>query len=306
MRKKFIERCTLLGKEVVSRAKKISLPGFDGVPLYDVAIFFWRAIVDGSITTRASAIAFNFFLALFPTIIFLFTLIPYIPIENFQRELFLLLENVLPQNAFSIIENTIDDIINRPRGGLLSFGFFMALVFSTNGIASLMSAFDATVQSFERRSWVGQRVVSIVLLFILSILVTICIALITTGQWALNYLVEHELLRVNFVYYLILIGKWLVTIGLFFFTISLFYYFAPAKKTRWRFFSAGSTLATVLCILTSIGVSFYINNFGQYNKLYGSIGTILVVLIWLYFNAIILLVGFELNASINQAHKLKE
>lgn len=292
------------GLRIVDKAKSISLPGFDGLPVYNVALFFWRSIYDGSITTRASAIAFSFFLALFPAIIFIFTLIPYIRIENFQLELFRLIENVMPADAFGTIQQTVDDIINRRDGGWLSIGFFMALIFSTNGIASLMSAFDATIHNFSRRNWINQRLISIVLLAILVVLVGVGVSLIVGGQWVLDYLVDHHLLRSNLTYYLIWIGKWIVTIAIFFFSISFVYYYAPAKRTQWRFISAGGTLAAVLCLMTSLGFSFYINNFGQYNKLYGSIGTILVVLLWLYFNAIALLIGFELNVSINQASQL--
>lgn len=284
-------------------ARRVSLPGFDGIPLYDVLIFFWKSIVEGSITTRASAIAFNFFLALFPALIFLFTLIPYIPIANFQEELFLLIQDVLPENAFSTVEKTIREIITEERGGLLSLGFFMALIFSTNGLASMMSAFDASLHSFQRRSWIEQRIIAVMLLFIISILLTITIALIAGGQITINYLANNDLLRDNLTYYLLTFGKWIVIIGLLFFTYSFFYYFAPAKKTRWRFISAGSTLATVLSIPTILGFGYYITNFGQYNKLYGSIGTLLVVLFLFYLMSLILLIGFELNASINEAHQ---
>lgn len=284
-------------------ARKVSLPGFDEIALYDVGLFFWKSITEGSITTRASAIAFSFFLALFPAIIFLFTLIPYIPIKNFQVELFLLIQEFLPPNAFSAVEETIQDILTRQRGDLLSLGFFMALIFSTNGLASMMSAFDASLHTFKRRSWISQRLIAIMLLFILSILITLTIALITGGQFAIDYMVAKGLLNDNFTYYLLIFGKWIVTVTLFFFAFAFLYYFAPAKKTKWRFISPGGTLATFLSIFVMIGFSYYITNFGQYNKLYGSIGTLLIVLLLFYLLSLILLIGFELNASINEAHQ---
>lgn len=291
--------------QILIRARKVSLPGFDGIPLYDVGVFFWRSIMEGSITTRASAIAFSFFLALFPAIIFLFTLIPYVPIRNFQVELFLLIQEFLPPDAFSTVEDTIQDILTKPRGNLLSLGFFMALIFSTNGLASMMSAFDASLHTFKRRSWLGQRMIAVMLLFILSILITLAIALITGGQFSIEYLLKKDLLRDNFTYYLLTFGKWVVTIALFFFAYAFLYYFAPAKKTRWRFISPGGTLATTLSLFTMVGFRYYIANFGQYNKLYGSIGTLLVVLLLFYLMSLILLIGFELNASINAAHQKK-
>ena len=295
-----------IGEQLVERAEKISLPFFDDVPLYDVALFFWRSIVKGSITTRASAIAFSFFIAFFPFILFLFTLIPYIPIENFQNELFQLIQEFVPESTFATIEDTVTDIIMRPRGGLLSLGFVMALVFSTNGLASMMSAFDATVHSINRRSWLSQRLAAIFLLLILSVLLTIAVALITGGQIAISYLKENEIIRDSFTVFLLNFGKWVVIVLLLFFANSFLYYMAPAKKTKWRFISAGSTLATVLNIFALVGFSFYINNFSQYNKLYGSIGTLLILLFLMYVMSLILLIGFELNASIYQARTSKE
>lgn len=301
-----LKRFKDLGEKIGERAKKVSFPFLDGVPVYDVALFFWRSIVDGSITTRASAIAFSFFIAFFPFVIFLFTLIPYIPIDNFQNELFLIIKQVVPESIFSTIEETLMDIIMRPRGDLLSLGFFMALIFSTNGLASMMSAFDATIHSIYRRSWVSQRLAAIILLFILSVLLTIAIALLTSGQTFINYLQEHNILRDSFTIYLLTFGKWVITLALFFFAYSFLYYMAPAKKTKWRFISAGGTLSTLLSIITIAGFTYYINNFSQYNKLYGSIGTLLIILLLMYVMSLILLIGFELNASIYQAHSSKE
>ncbi len=289
--------------KLLIRARKVSFPGFDEIALYDVGVFFYRSIDQGSITTRASAIAFNFFLALFPAIIFLFTLIPYIPIKNFQVELFLLIQELLPPHAFTTVEKTIQDILTRQRGDLLSLGFFMALIFSTNGLASMMSAFDASLHSFKRRSWLSQRLVAVMLLFILAVLITLAITLITGGQFAIDYMDREGLLNDTFTYYMLTAGKWVITIALFFFAFAFLYYFAPAKKTRWRFISPGGTLATILGLITMVGFNYYITNFGQYNKLYGSIGTLLVVLILFYLMSLILLVGFELNASINEAHQ---
>ncbi len=290
-------------ERIVVKAKRITFPGFDGMPLYNVMVFFWRSIIDGALTTRASAISFSFFMALFPAIIFLFTLIPYIPIENFQDELFLLIKDMVPINAFLAIEETVKDILTQQRGDLLSLGFFMALIFSTNGLASMMGAFDASLHTFERRTWWGQHLIALVLLVILAVLITIAIGLITYGQHVINYLAENNYLEGQFLFYTLVVAKWLVILFLFFMANSFLYYLAPAKKTKWRFISAGSTLATFLCVITFVGFSYYINRFGQYNKLYGSIGTLLVIMLLMYFLSLILLIGFELNASINEAIK---
>ncbi len=288
--------------KIAIRAEKMSLPFFDGVPLYDVALFFWKSIVDGAITTRASAIAFSFFIAFFPSLIFIFTLIPYIPIDNFQQELLLIIEQIVPESTYNTIDETVTDIVTQPRSGLLSLGFFLALIFATNGLASMMSAFDATIHSIYRRTWLSQRLTAIILLFILLVLLTVAIALLTGGQTFINYLDTFDFIRDKFIYYLLIVVKWIITVAMFFFAYAFLYYMAPAKKTQWRFISAGGTLATILSIITLIGFTYYINNFGQYNKLYGSIGTLLIILLLMYIMSLILLVGFELNASIYQAH----
>ena len=280
------------------KARLIKLPFFDGEPLYDVAAFFWKGLVDGAISTRASAIAFNFILAIFPAIIFVFTLIPYIPIDNFQQQLLILLQSILPHDAFAAIQGTIEDIVTQPRGGLLSFGFLAAFIFATNGIVSVIVAFNGTIHAIETRSWINQRLVALILAVILTLLTTLSIALITVGQTAMKFLVEKGFLQIDLTYYLLLGGKWLVICALFFFGYAFLFYLAPARKTKFRFISAGGTLATILTIITTVGFAYYINNFGKYNTLYGSIGTLVVVMLSFYFNALILLIGFELNVSI--------
>lgn len=303
---KYINHLIEIGEKIAERAKKISLPFFEGVPLYDVALFFWRSIVDGAIATRASAIAFSFFVAFFPFIIFLFTLIPYIPIDNFQNELLILIQDLVPPATYSTIEQTVEDIITRPRGDLLSFGFFAALIFSTNGLAAMMSAFDATIHTIHRRSWISQRITAVYLLVILSVLLTIVIALLTSGQLVIQKLQDKQVLHDHFVVFLLIFGKWLIILALLFFTYSFLYFMAPAKRIKWRFISAGGTLATVLSVFAFVGLSYYINRFNQYNKLYGSIGTLLIILLLMYVMSMILLIGFELNASIHHAKNESE
>ena len=303
MHGRIVRKLIYFWERVLLKAKRVSFPGFDGMPFYNVMVFFWRSIVDGSLTTRASAISFSFFMALFPAIIFMFTLIPYIPIDNFQNELFLLIQDMVPEAAFLAIEETVLDILTQQRGDLLSLGFFMALIFSTNGLASMMSAFDASLHTFERRTWISQHLIALALLAILSVLITVAIGLITSGQYFINYMVTNGYLKDHFTIYTLSIGKWLVIMILFFMANSFLYYLAPAKKTKWRFISAGSTLSTFLCVATFVGFSYYINRFGQYNKLYGSIGTLLVIMLLMYLLSLILLIGFELNASINEAVK---
>lgn len=279
-------------------SKQVVLPGFDGMPLFDVAAFFIHGIRKGALTMRAAAMSFSFFIAIFPSILFFFTLIPYIPMRDFQITLMEILQEVLPESAFDTIQTTLVDIISRPRSGLLSLGFILAAYFSTNGISSMIEAFNQTFHTIDTRSWIRQMMISILLVLIISVIVILAIALITTGSFVINLLIEKNILKGATTIFLLQLGKWVVILAMVFFVISFLYYLAPARKTKFRFISAGSTLATVLSIITILGFNFYISNFTRYNVLYGSIGTLLIVMLWIYFNAIILLIGFELNASI--------
>jgi membrane protein len=287
-----------------TRLKQLVLPGFDGVPITQVISFIIRGFRKGVLVTRASSIAFNLLIALLPASIFLFTLIPFIPIPNFQEELIRLFENILPANAFKFLETSIIEVVTHKSGGLLLFMFLATMVFSTNGIHAVIHAFVVSAHSFKTRSWIDQRKISIVLLFIVIMMIATAGSLIIFGKMLVNRLVTLHMIQRNIVIYIVIFLKWLLIAMLLFLAISCLYYFAPAKRDEFRFFSPGSTLATLLFIVTSLGFSAYVNNFGQYNKLYGSIGTLMVILLWLYLNSIAILIGFELNVSIKAAQAI--
>ena len=286
---------------IIRKLKTIVIPGFDGLPIYDVLDFFFKGVVKGSITTRASAISFSMFSALFPAIIFIFTLIPFIPIENFQDVLLGLIHDIMPTKAWEAVDSTVVDIVKRPRGGLLSLGFVLALFFATNGINSMIDAFNASYHTMEFRGIFMQRWVAIVLVLVLAVLLIVVITTIVVGTAFFNYLDYKDILHDNFVTQLIQWFRWIALLALTYFGVSFIYYWGPAKKTPFKFFSAGSSLVTLLMMISNIGFNFYANNLATYNALYGSIGTLLLVLLWVYFNSIIVLIGFELNASIYNA-----
>ncbi len=282
-------------------AKRVSLPGLEKVPIYDVGMFYKNGLSNGAIGVRASAISFNFFIALFPSIIFIFTLIPFIPIPNFQVELIALLEELLPSNTFQVVENTIVDITTNRRVSLLSFGFIAAIIFSTNGISAMIAAFNASANAFENRSWISMRGIALIMVFLMAILTSVATGFIVFGRSIISFLVENEIIHNRLSQILFDSGRWSVILIVALLTISFLYYYAPSKQSRYRFFSPGSIMATLLIILTSLVFSYYINHFGRYNKLYGSIGTLIALLIWLNINSFVLLIGFELNISIRNA-----
>lgn len=287
--------------KLAEKSKKLVLPGFDGMPLYDVADFFFTGIQKGAIKTRASSVAFSFLLALFPGIIFLFSLIPYIPIKGFQSELLALFQDIFPRDAYIAARSTIEDIVKHQRGGLLSLGFVLVAFFATNGISALIDGFNKSYHIKETRTGFKQRMIALFLTATISLLVIAAIGIILSSEAATEYLVDIKLIKSKAQIVLLYTGKWLVIAALFLFAISFLYYFGPAQHKRWRFFSPGSIMATLLCIVTSVGFGAFVNNFGSYNKVYGSIGTLIVIMLWIYYNALILLIGFELNASIGNA-----
>ena len=288
--------------KLIKVVKKIKPLGFTGLSLYDVSVFFIKGLQEGAITTRASSLAFNFFLAFFPSIIVFFTLIPYIPIDGFQQTLMEIISNVLPPSTNSATFSTLEDIINNQRGGLLSIGFILALYFSTNGMSSLIQAFNSSYHIRENESIIKHQMLSILLTIVISALVFLTIILIIFGKAAIIYMIDYQLINEN---KLVLLNsaKWVILIFMLFLGITTIFNLGPAIKSQIKIFSPGAILATLFIILTSIVFSYYIDNFSQYNKIYGSIGTLIIILLWIYFNAIFLLIGFELNASIFNAKK---
>jgi membrane protein len=281
--------------------QKFTIPGFQGLRIYTILSFFLKGFSSKDINIRASAIAFSFFLALFPATIFFFTLIAYIPVENLKDEIFVFLANVTPKNAFEVIQSTLTDILKKRQGGLLSLGFILAMYFSTNGINTLIDSFNDYTDVIETRSGWKQKLAALGLTFYVTFLVIITIILTIVGNIALDYVHSKDILGDSLEYYSLVVTKWFFVILFIYALISGLFYYGPSKKRKWAFFSAGSTLATILSVISTYGFMFYVNNFNSYNKLYGSIGTLLVIMFLIYINAMVMLIGFELNVSIDRA-----
>ncbi|MBI1306082.1 MAG: YihY family inner membrane protein [Bacteroidetes bacterium] len=286
--------------------QSITFPGFRGRSVYHVGRFFIDSLFDEDLMLRASSLAFNFFLALFPAIIFIFTLIAYIPIDNFQDDLLNNIQRLMPKDAYNVLISTIEDIVRNQNLSLLSFGFVFALYFSSNAFSSMLTAFNKYVHNEGKRSWYAARWRSI-WLTVLVVLVTLMIVVIVTYvNITISWLTEKDWLTQQLNYWLLQIFQYLSLFVLIYFVFASLYFFGSAKDAEWSFFSPGSTLATILALITTAGFTLYVNQFNSYNKLYGSIGTILVLMLLIYFNCIVLLVGFELNASIDRAEELQD
>ncbi len=290
-------------QQLMDRAKATSLPGFDGEPIYDVLRFFILEIQKGAITIQAKAVAFTFFLALFPSIIFIFTLIPYLPITGLKSHILMVLVEFLPIDVYNFLDQTIIDILNKRKGGLLSIGLFAAVMLSTNAMMGVMDTFDRASGTPRKRKGYQQRGLALMLTAIVFALLVMSLLLIVSGNMLLTVILDqfHILNGFNYVFFSTL--KWMAIIVLFFSAISSIYYFGPSIRQKWSITSAGSTLATFLTIAISIGFSFFVNNFGRFNEIYGSLGTVIALQIFIYLNSFALLIGYELNISIRNAKK---
>ena len=286
-------------REIVRLSKRYSFPGFRGVPIYNVADFIYQELQKENLTMRANAAAYNFFLSLFPTIIFFFTLLPLLPFTASYEEI---LENsmkeFLPEAAHHYLFDIVHGILGIKREGLLSVGFFLAVIFSSSGMLTLMDGFDKSYAlTFKKRSWLRKRIISIVLTILLAALMMASLVLIILGGQILGSLFDYlELGRYTTLSFLIL--RWIVVIFLFYLVITTIYIYGPSLQRKISFINPGATLATVFSIVSSLLFAYFVNNFGRYNELYGSIGALIVLLIWMQINAFILIAGFELNASI--------
>ena len=279
--------------------KSTILPGFNNLPIYTIAAFFFKEIRKEALLNKASGLAYNLMLAIFPGIIFLFTLIPYIPILHFQDKLLSVLETVMPTNAYIAFQGTIVDIIKNQNGQLLSFGFLSAAFFATNGVSNLMAAFNKSSLTAETRTYLRRRWIALVLTLLIIVSFIAGIAIMIMSQKLIGF-TKHQLHGTGALWiFLLSVSRWMIVVLLFFVTVSILYRYGPAHDQRWDFLSAGSIMATTLAIATSLGFSYYINHFSSYNKVYGSIGTLIVTMIFLYLNSLIVLLGFELNASID-------
>jgi len=291
-----------------ARSKKIILPGFRGKPLFDVVEFFFSQIKKVGLNDRARSIAFSFLTAIPAATIFICTVIPYLPVsQKLERQLLLLTQDITPnQNTFQLVSQFLKDFLEKPRAGLLSVGFVLALFYSSNAMMGIMRSFNRSLfQNTARRNalqtrWMALKLTSLVLFILIgSVIILVTQAdLLRSLLRALHVRNNNHSLR-----WLFRTIRWIVILPLFYMTIACIYKYGPAVRKRWSLWSPGTLLATFLTILTTMGFSYWVNRFGTYNKVYGSIGTVMILMLLVYFNSLVLLIGFELNVSI---HYVKE
>ncbi|MDZ4716135.1 MAG: YihY/virulence factor BrkB family protein [Cytophagales bacterium] len=291
--------------------KKVKIRGGDHLSLYKFSKIFISNIEKDKIMDRANGVAFNFVLAIFPTVIFLFTLIPYVTdfFPTIDRDnIIRAIGEYLPPTMYDVVSSTVVDILDKQRGGLLTFGFLFAAFLATNGMMALMRAFNACYRTVEKRTFIRMRITATGLTLLLAMVIISAVILLIVGKLVINTLtyqlsdLSHVPLE-GFSLYGLLALRFVVIFVVFFFAVSFIYYFGPAIHYNWKFFSIGSLMATLGCLTISYGFSYYITNFGSYNKVYGSIGVLIALMIWIQLLTVVLLFGYEINASLHYGQK---
>jgi len=285
--------------------KKIKLPGLEGLSLYDLFEMYIIGVVKGTLTSRAGAIAFSFFTAIFPFLIFILVLIPYIPLENFKVDFLVFLESFLPPSTSEFFVNNIfEDIENTNRGGLLSSVFLLSIFLMANGVNAVFSGFENSYHTRFNRNVFKQYFYALGIAVILALLVIVTVIVLGYFEiYIIHNLETHGYIEQDQEQFGVVMAKYLFFVIMVYLSTSILYYFGTKEGKLSHFFSLGALFTTLLIILTSYLFGIYIENFSQYNELYGSIGALLILLLYIWLNSNILLLGFELNASLNRLKK---
>ncbi|WP_109852743.1 YihY/virulence factor BrkB family protein [Aquimarina sp. AU58] len=286
---------------LVKIGKKLILPGFEGLSIYDLIEIYVIGIIKGTFSARASAISWSFFLSLFPFLLFLLNLIPYVPIDGFEENFFEFVNGALPKQSSDFFSGIFEDIASNPRGGLLSTVFVLSILFMTNGINAVFSGFEYSYHVTLNRNFVRQYVVALGV----SIIVASLLLITVIGTLYFSYLVDdlNKMGVVDDTVFWLTLGKYGLFVFMIFVIIATLFYFGTSEGKQNKFFSPGAFMTTFLIIITTYLFGVYIDNFSNYNQLYGSIGAMLILMLYIWLNANLLLLGFELNASLNQLRK---
>jgi membrane protein len=287
-------------RHLVRKSRDWVLPGFEGLQLYNVLEFFFRQVKKVGLNDRAAAISFNFIMTIPAILIFLLTLVPYLPVSaQLTRELFNVAKDITPNsNTYNFVQRFITDFLDKSHGGLLSIVFLVVVYYSSNAMIGIMRTFDRSYMEISNRNFLRNRWNAIRLTTILVMLVLAFILLLVTQKHLLGIFLKWAGIRSITIRLFIQGLRWIVIVLLFFFSIAFIYKFAPASKQKWKLLSPGSVLATFLITLVTGFFNVWVSHFNNFNKFYGSIGTVMVLMLLIFLNSLFLLIGFELNVSI--------
>lgn len=293
-------------KQIVFLLQKIKLPWLHGMSLYNLLDLYFYGIVEGDISYRATAIAFSFFMALFPFALFILNLIPYIPIQGFQEDFLGFVQQSVPPTTYEAIYKIINDILHNSHSGLLSTGFVMAIFLMTNGVNAILGGFESShhIHVSLKRKFLKQYIVALVLSIVLSFLLLITVAAIVIFEVFIQKTKIQDVLSDKI--HLIEMGRYVFVILMILVATSLLFKFGIKGDKKRSFISIGSVVTTSLIIISSYFFGIWVLKFSKYNELYGSIGTLLIVMFYIWLNSMVLLLGFDLNASINHIKREKQ
>jgi len=301
--KKIIQYLLIPLQFAKQKAKRIVIPGFQEVNLFQVIQFLFKQLNTIGLYDRASAISFNLIMALPAAFLFLFSIIPYFPKSlKIKKQILSIFKDISPNSStYRFILDIINDLLSQ-HVGIFSFGFLLLLFYASNAMTGIIRSFDKSIMQ-NRPFFLHQRMRALRLTLILILLVFASL-LVLIGQDQLTTLLRELFVikRKTILPYWNSI-RWTIIVLLLFYGNAFIYKFAPHVKEKWALLSPGAILSTTLMLVTTLGFSYWVNNFGSYSKIYGSIGTVLVVMTLIYINALILLIGFELNVSIELLKK---
>jgi membrane protein len=289
-----------LVKQLVIVLQRIKLPWLEGISLYYLIEFYITGIVQGALSYRAAAIAWSFFMALFPFALFILNLIPYIPIEGFQKDFLQFVSEAVPPNTYGAIEAIINDILHNSYQGLLSSGFILSIFLMTNGVNAVMGGFETSNHITIKRKYFRQYFVALGISLLLSFILIITVATIIIFEVFIQKTIIQDVLtrRVSDKISLIEMERYIFLIAMIILAIAILFRFGIHQTQKRAFITIGTVFTTILIILSSYIFGIWVVKFSKYNELYGSIGTLLIVMFYLWINSMILLLGFELDASI--------
>ncbi len=291
-------------RNFVNWAKKVKLKRLSGMSLYDLLELYIIGLTEGALSNRAGAIAFSFFMALFPFALFILNLIPYIPIEGFQDDFLEFVADGVPPNTFYAIKNIINDILHNSHSGLVSSGFLLSILLMANGLNAILGGFENSKHVLVKRGFLHQYLVALGMSLFMAFLLILTVAIIVVFEVVIQHLNAKDFLSEKIP--LIVMGRYAFLILMILITTSVLFKFGTKNQENRSFISIGSVFTTILTIISSYFFGVWVIKFSKYNELYGSIGTLLIVMFYIWINCMILLLGFELNEVMNKLKKRKE
>lgn len=268
-----------------------------GVPAKKFLTDLKKEISEDNVSNGAAALAYYLMLSIFPAMIALLTLLPYLPIDNLQGAILDFMKQAMPGEAAQMFTGVVQQVTSERKGGLLSFGLLAALWAASSGMFAVMQQLNITYDVKEGRGFLKSRGISLLLTVIFGALIVGAFALVVFGGQIQGWM-ENSLGFGGVVRALFAVLRWGIIAGAMLLAFACTYYFGPDVKQEFKWVSPGSIAGVVLLAAASLGFGFYVSNFGKYSATYGSIGAVIVLMLWLYITGLVVLLGSEVNALV--------